>query len=62
MIFSNLSPYELGKANHEDAIPFLVNFLKEGTDNEKRLAASAITKLAAKFPKECVITFPYFNT
>ncbi|MFP7297013.1 hypothetical protein [Neobacillus niacini] len=36
MSLSALSPYELGESNHEDAIPYLVHYLKDVTDNEKK--------------------------
>lgn len=59
MSLSTLSPYELGESNHEDAILYLVRYLKDGTDNEKRLAASAIMKLSTRFPYKCTVTYPY---
>jgi hypothetical protein len=41
-----MTPYELGETRQSEAIPFLIKFLKYGTDNEKKLAASGIKKLA----------------
>lgn len=48
-----LNPFELGQSNNPHAIPLLINFLRKGTDNEKRLSASAISKLQSKFPDAC---------
>lgn len=51
-----LSPYELGLSDSPDAIPHLIWYLKHGRTNEKRLAASAIRKLAPKYSAECQAT------
>ncbi|WP_407270332.1 UvrD-helicase domain-containing protein [Radiobacillus sp. PE A8.2] len=51
--FSRLSPYELGETNSKEAIPFLITYLRDGQDNDQRLAASAITKLSQKYNNEC---------
>jgi len=42
---STLTPYELGETGIREAIPYLLEFLKNGNNNERRLAASAIRKL-----------------
>lgn len=55
----NLSPFELGESNEEKAINYLINFLEEGNDNEKRLSASAITKLYPNFSKKCEQAIPF---
>jgi DNA helicase II / ATP-dependent DNA helicase PcrA len=57
--FSKLTPYELGETKDSNAIPFLLTFLKAGDNSEKRLAASAISKLAPIFPNECRIALPH---
>ncbi|MDC3418361.1 UvrD-helicase domain-containing protein [Aquibacillus salsiterrae] len=59
MSLSKLSPYELGETNDVGAIDYLINYLKEGDDNEKRLAASAINKLSKAHPNECIKSLPY---
>ena len=48
-----LGPYELGLSNSPDAVGPLIDFLTGGRTNEKRLAASAIRKLAVKYREEC---------
>ncbi|UOQ83571.1 UvrD-helicase domain-containing protein [Gracilibacillus salinarum] len=57
--FSTLTPYELGETNDQEAIPFLLTYLQEGKDNEKRLAASAIEKLAKPFSTACKQALPF---
>ncbi|MCI0697144.1 hypothetical protein L0337_34715 [candidate division KSB1 bacterium] len=56
--FSNMPPYELGLTCREDVIPFLINFLKKGSANERRLAASAVGKLATHFKDACNQAIP----
>lgn len=60
MNLNSLKPYELGESGSKDAIFFLNNYLKSGTDNEKRLSASAIQKLALNcgFKYECNSSVP----
>lgn len=53
MDYSQLSPFELGETYQAEAIPYLIRFLATGTTNERRLAASAITKLYRVYPDEC---------
>jgi len=43
--YNALSPYELGEVRTKDSLPHLIVYLNNGSDNEKRLAASAIIKL-----------------
>jgi hypothetical protein len=50
---SKQGPYELGLSETSDAIPHLVDYLRGGGPNERRLAASAIRKLAARHRVEC---------
>ncbi|MDX8044622.1 UvrD-helicase domain-containing protein [Gracilibacillus sp. S3-1-1] len=57
--FSTLTPYELGETNQQEAIPFLLAYLEKGEDNEKRLAASAIAKLAKQLSDECKEALPF---
>ena len=44
--FEKMTPYELGETGQDEAIPFLIKYLRHGTSNEKKLAASGIKKLA----------------
>lgn len=50
---SDLSPYELGETRLKEAIPYLSKYLSTGELNEKRLAASAVSKLQKLYPNEC---------
>jgi len=54
-----MSPYELGESGDKFAIDYIVEYLKSGIPNEKRLAASAINKLSKKFKSECIKAVPY---
>ena len=44
--FEKMTPFELGETGQDEAIPFLIKYLRHGTSNEKKLAASGIKKLA----------------
>lgn len=57
MDYSSMSPYELGETNKKEAVPYLLEYLKKGKDNDKRLAASAINKLAQSFDQACASAF-----
>lgn len=46
--FEHMTPYELGESYDERAIPYIIRYLKEGKDSEKRLAASAVNKFGFK--------------
>lgn len=50
---SKMSPYELGESGRAEAVRYLILFLSKGTANEKRLAASAISKLSLKYKDNC---------
>ncbi|MEI7768427.1 MAG: helix-turn-helix domain-containing protein [Chloroflexales bacterium] len=52
---SNLQPYELGETGDPRAVPYLIRFLYRGGPNERRLAASAITKLTADHREVCAL-------
>ncbi len=52
------SPYELGSSPAPDAVRTLIDYLWKGSINEKRLAASAIRKLATKRGEECQAAVP----
>jgi HEAT repeat protein len=58
MNLSSMSPYELGLTGRKEATPLLINFLKHGSSNEKRLAASAIGKLSIHFKDSCNKAIP----
>jgi tetratricopeptide (TPR) repeat protein len=54
------TPFELGVSNREEAIDYLIEYLSSKRSyEEKRLAASAISKLAQNFRKSCELTIPY---
>lgn len=46
--FENMTPYELGESYDERAIPYIIRYLEQGKDSEKRLAASAVNKFGFK--------------
>lgn len=48
MDLNNLKPYELGQSGSKESLFYLERYLKNGTDNEKRLSASAVKKLATE--------------
>lgn len=48
-----MTPYELGGSGSAEAIPYLARYLESGVTNEKRLAASAVGKLARKHRDAC---------
>lgn len=52
------SPFQLGLSNSPEAIPPLIEFLKNGRPNDRRLAASAIGKLSASHRAECQAAVP----
>ncbi|MDT8445817.1 MAG: AAA domain-containing protein [bacterium] len=52
MDWEKLKPYELGESGAEAAVEPLINYLSNGTKNEQRLAASALGKLAERYPEE----------
>ncbi|NCS88770.1 MAG: hypothetical protein AUK34_08340 [Ignavibacteria bacterium CG2_30_36_16] len=56
---TELSPYELGETNKIEAIPFIIEYLENGSSNERRLAASAINKLKIIYHEECKSAIPY---
>ena len=54
------TPFELGESNREEAINYLIQYLSTTSScNEKRIAASAIQKLAKKFRESCQVAIPY---
>jgi len=56
---SKMTPLDLGKSSKRSAILPLIEYLKKGTPNERRLAASAIGKLKNDFLMECKKAIPY---
>lgn len=44
---------DLGSSGDKEAIPFIKKYLLSNKSNDKRLAASAINKLCAKYEEEC---------
>ncbi len=56
---TNWTPFELGESNREEAIYHLIKYLSsQSTYDEKRLAASAIYKLAKNFQTICEVAIP----
>jgi len=55
----DMSPYELGESGREEAIKYLIMYLTKGKANDKRLAASAIGKLALKYKDSCNRAIPF---
>ncbi|MBD1945695.1 tetratricopeptide repeat protein [Coleofasciculus sp. FACHB-712] len=54
------TPFELGESNREEAIYYLIQYLSWSSSYEqKRLAASAIQKLARSFPNSCGLVIPH---
>jgi hypothetical protein len=54
-----MTPYELGESGRKEAVELLIPFLRSGQTNERRLAASAVGKLADEFPDESKKALPY---
>lgn len=55
----DMSPYELGESGREEAIKYLIMYLTKGKANDKRLAASAIGKLAIRYKDSCSKAVPF---
>lgn len=55
----DMSPYELGESGREEAIKYLIMYLTKGKANDKRLAASAVGKLALKYKDSCNRAIPF---
>ncbi|SCN25186.1 putative ATP-dependent DNA helicase YjcD [Clostridium sp. N3C] len=55
----DMSPYELGESGREEAIKYLIMYLTKGKANDKRLAASAIGKLALRYKESCNKAIPF---
>ena len=56
---AKMTPYDLGETGSPEAIPYLIEYLKNGKNNEKRLSASAIKKLANQNIIEAKKAIPY---
>jgi DNA helicase-2/ATP-dependent DNA helicase PcrA len=54
-----MAPYELGESGREEAIEYLIMYLSKGKANDKRLAASAIGKLAERHKESCSKAVPF---
>lgn len=54
-----MTPYELGETGDKRAIRHLIKYIKDGTENEKRLSASAINKLSKKYREDCNVAKAY---
>lgn len=52
---SKLAPYELGETGDARAVPYLIRHLYRGGPNERRLAASAVGKLAQQHRAACEV-------
>ena len=54
------TPFELGESNRKEAIPYIVCYLfGDSSYEQRRLAVSAIHKLAKSFPNNCESAIPY---
>jgi len=54
------TPFELGESNRKEAISYLIGYLAGNSSyDQRRLAASAIQKLAKIFPNDCQSAIPY---
>ncbi|MBH8572230.1 tetratricopeptide repeat protein [Nostocaceae cyanobacterium CENA369] len=54
------TPFELGESNREEAIKHLLPYLSSANSyDDRRLAASAINKLANSFKKSCELAIPH---
>lgn len=47
------TPYELGELRTPEVLDELIEYIELGTDNEKRLAASAVSKIALEYLEQC---------
>ncbi len=57
---ANWTVFELGESNREEAIDYLLQYFEANRSyDEKRLAASAINKLAKSFKTSCEIAIPH---
>ncbi|WP_139905303.1 UvrD-helicase domain-containing protein [Clostridium thermarum] len=54
-----MTPYELGESGRKEAIEYLIMYLSKGRANDKRLAASAIGKLAERHKESCNRAVPF---
>ena len=52
-LLSKMTPYELGESKNKNALEYLRGYLENGSINEKRLSASAVSKLTVHYKKEC---------
>lgn len=59
MNFEKMTPVELGETKEKGAIPYLIIYIKNGNDNEKRLAASAVNKLIPYHKNVCRKAIPF---
>lgn len=51
--YLNMTPYELGESGNVKSIVHIIEYIKEGSINEKRLAASALRKLSGYYKDDC---------
>lgn len=57
--YDEMTPYALGESGQLEALSFLIEYLMSGRTNERRLAASAVGKLARIYRDECAEALPY---
>jgi ATP-dependent DNA helicase RecQ len=55
----NLKPYNLGMTGKKEAIPYLTNYLADGSISQRKIASSAVKKIIMKFPEEADAAIPY---
>lgn len=56
--FSSMTPFELGELGTPDTVPFLKLFLASEQNGERRLAASALGKIAKRHPNSARDAYP----
>ncbi|MBU3227694.1 HEAT repeat domain-containing protein [Clostridium algidicarnis] len=49
----NMTPYELGESGNVENIVHIIEYIKDGNINEKRLAASALRKMSVYYKEDC---------
>lgn len=54
----SLTPYQLGESKSIEAIPYLLDYLKNGIDNERFAAVAAIYKISKVYNNECKYAIP----
>ena len=59
---TEMTPHELGESANIEALPYLIHYLESGSQDEKKLAASAVQKLSRDCKEECNQAIPALLT